>query len=101
MQPLTVHRLEIECVSDPTPDPYGKAGFSAVSAIVFSADKDAFQQVRSAAGTRTMVAVRCGGLEVRGQVFEGPLAKNDSLGRVSIAVSTVISHGALVAHGAA
>jgi hypothetical protein len=99
MQPLIVHRLEITCRSDDTPDPYGKPGFSAVSALVFSTDKDAFQTVRSAAGARTIVAVRCGGLEVRGEVFEGPTAKNDALGRVQISVSTVVPHNALVSGG--
>jgi hypothetical protein len=96
MQPLIVHRLEIECVSDDTPDPYGEPGFSAVSAFVFSSDWNAFQTVRAAAGTRKTVAVRCGGLEVRGHVFEGPLSKDGDLGRVRIAVSTVIPHNALV-----
>ncbi|HTW95318.1 MAG TPA: hypothetical protein VMD30_11020 [Tepidisphaeraceae bacterium] len=101
MQPFIVHRLEMGCVSDDTPDPYGKAGFSSISAYVFASDKLAFDEIRSAAGTRKIVAVRCGGLEVRGQVFEGTLEKNDAQGRVQIAVSTVISHNALIADGAA
>ena len=101
MQPLIVHRLEITCVSDDTRDPYGQPGFSAISAYVFAADKDAYQQVRATAGTRKTVSVRCGSLVVRGQVFEGPLAKNDAQGRVQIAVSTVLPHNALVADGAA
>jgi hypothetical protein len=95
MQPLIVHRLEIVCTSDDTPDPYGRMGFSSVAAYVFKSDQTAFDEVRAAAGTRKSVAVRCGGLEVRGIVSEYPLAKNDPLGRVVIAVETVHPHKAL------
>ena len=101
MQPLIVHRLEIVCMSDDTPDPYGQAGCSAVVAYVFKSDRAAFDEVRAAGAARRSVAVRCGGLEVRGLVSEYTFAKNDPLGRVAIAVETVHPHNALAAGGAA
>jgi hypothetical protein len=101
MQPFIVSRLEIICMSDDTPDPYGQQGCSAVVAYVFRSDEAAFDGVRAAAGARQSVAVRCGGLEVRGTVSENTLSKNDPLGRVAIAVETVHPHNALAAGGAA
>lgn len=98
MQPLIVHRLEIVCKSDDTPDPYGQAGFSVVIAYVFSADTVAFEEARVAASSGKLVAVRCGGLEVRGRVFEHNLAKTAD--RVAISVETVHPHNALAAGGA-
>ena len=99
MQVLIVHRLEIACVSDDTSDPYGQPGFSAVTAYVFKSDPAAFDEIRSAAGSRKSVVVRCGGLEVRGIVSEYTLAKNDPAGRIAIAVQTVHPHNALAAGG--
>jgi hypothetical protein len=100
MQPLIVHRLEIVCMSDCTRDPYGQPGCSAIIAYIFESDRAVFDEVRSAAGTSKSVAVRCGGLEVRGVVGEYPVAKNDPLGRVAIAVHTVHPHNAIAAGGA-
>src|SRR3954465_4184414 len=101
MQPLIVHRLEIVCMSDDTPDPYGQPGCSAVIAYVFKTDLAAFDEVHAAAGSRKPVAVRCGGLEVRGIVSEYPLAKNDPAGRVANSVETIYPHHALASGGAA
>ena len=97
MTPLIVHRLEMVCVSDDTPDSYGQPGFSLIRAYIFKSDKAAFDEVRASVDTKKNIAVRCGGLEVRGVVNESRriLHENDLAERVMIMVETVCPHGAL------
>jgi hypothetical protein len=68
MQPIIVRRLRVESISDPTPDPYGQSGFSALTAYVDDNDAALSRQLQKAAIGNAVVVVRCATLEAEGRV---------------------------------
>jgi hypothetical protein len=75
VQSFNVRRLRVESVSDPTPDPYGQPGFSALTAYVDRDDPIA-NQLRNASVQKIAVKVRCATLEIEGHIGELQFAED-------------------------
>jgi hypothetical protein len=73
--PIIVRRLRVDSISDPTHDPYGQPGFSALIAYVDADDAHLLETLRQAADSGEVVIVRCATLEVEGWVGKRQFAE--------------------------
>ena len=84
MQPILVRHLRLESISDPTPDPYGQPGFSALIAYVNELNSTQAALLRKAAEEGAVIVVRCATLEVEGRIAK-PLSA-DRVDTITISV---------------
>jgi CobQ-like glutamine amidotransferase family enzyme len=65
---IMVGHINIEATASDE-DPYGQGGFSVVNATIITTDRKEADAFKAAYTTKSVITVRCGGLELDGKVF--------------------------------
>jgi hypothetical protein len=68
--------VTIHAVASDEVDPYGQPGFSSVTADIVVSDKESASALKKSWNSKSIISVRCGGLELQGIVsrYSGGLA---------------------------